>query len=69
MYLSRKLLDRETKYAAVEGEALAIKWAVTSLRYYLLGRDFTLVTDHTALQWMSLHRESNPSITRWFLNL
>ncbi|MBN3291702.1 POL3 protein, partial [Polypterus senegalus] len=32
MYLSRKLLDRETRYAAVEREALAIKWAVKYLR-------------------------------------
>ncbi|MBN3289911.1 POL2 protein, partial [Polypterus senegalus] len=69
MYLSRKLMDRETRYAAVEREALAIKWAVTHLRYYLLGREFALVTDHAALQWMSLHKESNPRVTRWFLDL
>ena len=36
----------------VEGEALAIKWAIDSLCYYLLGREFTLETDHKALQWV-----------------
>uniref|UniRef100_A0A8C2KCW7 SCAN box domain-containing protein n=1 Tax=Cyprinus carpio TaxID=7962 RepID=A0A8C2KCW7_CYPCA len=29
---------------AVEKEALAVKWAVLELRYYLLGRQFTLIT-------------------------
>ncbi|CAM4582851.1 unnamed protein product [Caretta caretta] len=47
LYLSRKLLPREQKYAVVEKECLEVKWAMETLRYYLLGRRFTLVTDHT----------------------
>ncbi|XP_059415131.1 uncharacterized protein LOC132149742 [Carassius carassius] len=39
--------------AMVEREALAIKWAVLELRYYLLGRHFTMVMDHAPLQWMA----------------
>lgn len=35
MYLSRKMLPRETRYATVEKECLSIKWAIESLRYYL----------------------------------
>ncbi|CAM4615096.1 unnamed protein product [Lepidochelys kempii] len=68
LYLSRKLLPREQKYAVVEKECLAIKWAIETLRYYLLGRRFTLVTDHAPLQWM--HRnKTNARVTRWFLSL
>ncbi|CAM5100675.1 unnamed protein product [Eretmochelys imbricata] len=37
LYLSRKLLPREQKYAVVERECLAVKWAMEILRYYLLG--------------------------------
>ena len=37
LFLSRKLFDRERKYSTIEEEGLAIKWAVDSLRYYLLG--------------------------------
>ncbi|KAL2082602.1 hypothetical protein ACEWY4_022420 [Coilia grayii] len=37
-FISRKLFDRERRYAAVELEALAIKWALDSLRYYLPGQ-------------------------------
>ncbi|CAM5157369.1 unnamed protein product [Natator depressus] len=37
LYLSRKLLPREQKYAVVEKECLAVKWAMETPRYYLLG--------------------------------
>ncbi|KAJ8332516.1 hypothetical protein SKAU_G00423050 [Synaphobranchus kaupii] len=45
LYLSRKLLPRETWYSAIEKECLAIKWALDSLRYYLWGRGFDLHMD------------------------
>ncbi|MGL5292727.1 MAG: RNase H-like domain-containing protein, partial [Aeromonas sp.] len=51
--VSSKLTPAESRYATVEREALAIKWAVLELRYYLLGQGFFLVTDHAPLQWMS----------------
>lgn len=41
-YISRKLFPREVRYATIEKEALAIKWAVDSFKYYLLGRQFLL---------------------------
>ncbi|KAI2643107.1 Retrovirus-related Pol polyprotein from transposon 17.6 [Labeo rohita] len=69
IYISRKLTKPERNYAAVEKEALAVKWAVLELRYYLLGRRFTLITDHAPLQWMAKTKETNARVTRWFLAL
>ncbi len=69
IYISRKLTPAERNYAAVEKEALAFKWAVLELRYYLLGRKFTLVTDHAPLQWMARAKDTNARVTRWFLVL
>ncbi|XP_052387763.1 uncharacterized protein LOC127934429 [Carassius gibelio] len=69
IFISRKLTPTEQRYAAVEKEALAIKWAVLELRYYLLGRRFTLLTDHAPLQWMARAKDTNPRVTRWFLAL
>ncbi len=69
VYISRKLSPAEQRYAAVEKEALAVKWAVLELKYYLLGRSFTLVTDHAPLQWMARAKDTNARVTRWFLAL
>ena len=68
-YISRKLFPRETRYSTVEKEALAVKWALDTLKYYLLGAEFVLETDHRALQWMNRMRDSNARITRWYLSL
>ncbi len=67
VYISRKLSPAEQRYAVVEKEALAVKWAVLELRYYLLGRKFTLITDHAPLQWMARAKDTNARVTRWFL--
>ncbi|XP_077954435.1 uncharacterized protein LOC120834331 isoform X1 [Gasterosteus aculeatus] len=69
LYISRKLSEREARYSTVEKECLAIRWAVDSLRYYLLGRQFTLCSDHAPLQWLHRMKDANARITRWYLAL
>lgn len=69
LYLSRKLLSRETRYSIVEKEGLAIKWALVSLRYPLLGREFNLQTCHQALTWIDPMKDNNSRLTRWYLSL
>ncbi|XP_076743966.1 uncharacterized protein LOC143419988 [Maylandia zebra] len=69
LYISRKLAERERRYSTVEKECLAIRWAVGSLRYYLLGRSFTLCSDHAPLQWLHRMKDANARITRWYLAL
>lgn len=66
-YISRKLFPREVRYSKVEKEALAIKWPLDSLKYYLLGREFELETDYKALQWIEKMKDTNGKITRWYL--
>ena len=39
------------------------------IRYYLLGREFTLITDHEPLRWMAAAKDTNARVTRWFLAL
>ncbi len=69
LYLSRKLSKRETRYSVIEKECLAIRWAVLTLRYYLLGRELTLCSDHAPLQWLHRMKDTNARITRWYLAL
>ena len=69
LYISRKLSQREAKYSTVEKECLAIRWVVGSLRYYLLGRPFTLCSDNAPLQWLHRMKDTNAQITRWYLAL
>ncbi len=69
LYISRKLSKRETMYSTIEKECLAIRWAVLTLRYYLLGREFTLCFDHAPLQWLHRMKDTNARITRWYLAL
>ncbi len=69
LYISRKLSKRETMYSTIEKECLAIRWVVLTLRYYLLGREFTLCSDHAPLQWLHRMKDTNARITRWYLAL
>ncbi|KAI5613446.1 hypothetical protein C0J50_11334, partial [Silurus asotus] len=74
-YASRSLHPAERNNAnyrsfnTIERECLAIKWAVPTLRYYLLGRAFTICSDHAQLQWLHRMKDTNERITRWYLPL
>jgi hypothetical protein len=47
---SRSLNGAESRYATLELEALAIKWAIAACKHYLMGGPtFTVVTDHKPL--------------------
>ena len=61
-YFCRKLLPRERRYSTIEKECLAFK-------VYLLGRYFTIQTDHRSLVWLNKLKEKNNRITCWSLAL
>ena len=68
-FYSRKLLPREVRYSTIEKECLAIKAATHIFRVYLLGRKFTIQTDHHALEWLNRLKDNNAHLTRWSLAL
>ena len=69
-YFSSSLKPNETHYAITELECLAVVKAVSTFRPYLLGRRFTIVTDHAALTWLMKTKElTNDRLTRWALKL
>lgn len=64
-----RLFSTVQRYLIVEQECLAMKRAIESLRYYLLGRFFCLKTDHCALQWLNRMKDSNTHLTGRYLSL
>lgn len=68
-FASRILLDRETRYASVELEMLAIVFALQKWRTFLLGRQFVIYTDNKAITYINSCRLLSPRITRWCLAL
>ena len=49
-FASRKMGTAERNYSISEKEMLAALWAMEHFVYFLLGREFTLITDHKALK-------------------
>ena len=67
--LSRSLNVHEKRYEAYKGELLAVVWACKTLRLYLHGREFQLVTDHRPLTWLMTTPELQGQYARWALLL
>jgi hypothetical protein len=69
VYLSRSLSPAEQNYTITELECLAIVWSVRKLHPYSDGIDFTLITDHSALQWLFDFSGTNKRLVRWSMDL
>ena len=67
-YASRSLMKVKRQYSAIQKECLDIVFAIKQIRHYLLGRHFTLFTDHAPLQWLSAQRIEG-LLCRWALCL
>ena len=69
-YASRSLTDVETRYSQTEKEGLAIVWACEKFQAYLIGKRFTLMTDHRPLlNIYSKRSKPQARLERWVLRL
>ena len=73
-FASRTLSPAEKKYAQLDKEGLAIVFGVRHFHHYLLGRRFTIYSDHKPLQYLFSENKAIPTmasarIQRWALTL
>jgi hypothetical protein len=66
-YASRRLLDREKRYAIIERECLAIVFALGKFTRYLSMVEFIIETDHKPLLYMKQKKPNNSRLLRWAL--
>ena len=53
-YASRSSSKSECNYSTIQKECLAFVFTTKQFCHYLLGRPFTVMTDHAPLQWLAL---------------
>lgn len=69
LYYSKTLTLAQQNYSATERELLAAFSAIMELQHYLIGKRFTLVTDHAALSLLRNHRDPHHRLARWVAQL
>ena len=68
-YGSRVLSKAERRYCVTRRELLAVVYFLQHFRPYLLGRHFTLRSDHGSLTWLRNFKEPEGQLARWLEKL
>ena len=68
-YASRLLSKPERSYCVTRRELLAVVVLTKHFRHCLLGRQFTLRTDHGSLTWLRNFKEPEGQMARWLEQL
>ena len=74
IFVSKTLSAAERNYSSTEREALAIVWCCERLRHFLLGRRFSIITDHQALIFLfgenkAIPKTASARVCRWAIKL
>ena len=68
-FASFTLGKAQRNYCTTKRELLAIIRFVDTYRHYLLGKKFTIRTDHHSLQWLMTFKNPEGIIARWIEEL
>ena len=68
-YLSKKMLDYETRYTPLEKACLALVWATRKLRHYLLAHSVILVSRLDPIKYLFEKPGLMGKLARWLLLL
>ena len=68
LYISRTLQPAEQNWSTREQEALGILWACETLRPFLIGYKFEIITDHESLKWL-MAAQKPARLVRWAIRL
>ena len=64
-YASKSLTKTQRRYCVTRRELLAVVAFIWEFRHYLLGRQFIVRTDHSALRWIMTFKEPEGQVARW----
>ena len=68
-YGSFVLTPEQKRYCTTRKELLAVVRFTRQFRHYLLGRQFTVRTDHSSLTWLLNFKEPQAQLARWMEEL
>lgn len=68
-YASRSLSKAERSYCVTRRELLAVVEFTKHFRHFLVGRQFTLRTDHGSLRWLYNFHDPEGQVCRWIEKL
>ena len=68
-YFSRLFKGAELNYTITEKECMAVVICVKSWQIYLYRKEFTIITDHSALKWILTIKDPQGRLARWSIVL
>jgi hypothetical protein len=68
-YASKTLNKGQRNYCTTYRELLAVVEFVLHFKHYLLGRTFTVRTDHSSLRWLHRFRDAEGLVGRWIARM